>query len=757
MNILPSRIRALAFFALLWGAWFYAAVGGPVQAFGAPKKTVLVLYGDPLSIPANRMIEKGLTAALLSAHAWALEVFSEYLDLARFPAARYGDDIVRYLRARYGTRKPDVLITVTNTALQLVLEHRDELFPDVPIVFTAVDHREVEGKEMPPNVAGLWTAWDYQRTLELALQLQPKTREVVCVAGTGVEDQAYNDEARKVLEHFTTHFRVCWLDKLPFAATLDEVARLPLDSVVLYIPMLRDGAGQSVSPFEVARLVAEASRVPVYGLSRPQLEQGIIGGALVDFSEIGSKTAALALRVLAGERLPVLSAPNPTIYALLINWKALKKWHVSESRIPEEATVLYREPSLWGQHPRLSVATAGTLVLQSLLIVGLIVQRSRWKRAEESLRDTEERMNLAAEAADLGMWVWDIPHGDIWATEKCRVLFGFEPSERLDFQRFIDRVHPEDRKPTREAALRFLLTRREFDTEYRLLLPDSGVRWIATRGHGIFDNQNRAVRLLGVSIDITAQKLAHLQLQQQRDELAHLSRVTTLGEMATTLAHELNQPLGAILSNAEAAEILLQTNPPDLDELRAILKDIRDDGWRAGEVIRRMRSLLKRQQFKMELIEVKGLVEALDGLLQAVVISRKARLQIEVAPALPPVLGDAVHLQQVLLNLILNALEAMIDCPIGEREVVVRAVPSATSGAQITVSDRGPGFSKEKLARLFEPFFTTKKDGMGIGLTICQKIIEAHGGLVQAENNPDRGATVRFTLPNSHHAEGGSA
>jgi hypothetical protein len=230
MNILPSRIRALAFFALLWGAWFYAAVGGPVQAFGAPKKTVLVLYGDPLSIPANRMIEKGLTAALLSAHAWALEVFSEYLDLARFPAARYGDDIVRYLRARYGTRKPDVLITVTNTALQLVLEHRDELFPDVPIVFTAVDHREVEGKEMPGDVTGLWMAWDYQRTLELVLQLQPETREVICVTGTGDEEQPWNKEARKVLERFASRISTRWLDKLPLQAVLDEVAHLPLDS-----------------------------------------------------------------------------------------------------------------------------------------------------------------------------------------------------------------------------------------------------------------------------------------------------------------------------------------------------------------------------------------------------------------------------------------------------------------------------------------------------------------------------------------------
>jgi C4-dicarboxylate-specific signal transduction histidine kinase len=223
--------------------------------------------------------------------------------------------------------------------------------------------------------------------------------------------------------------------------------------------------------------------------------------------------------------------------------------------------------------------------------------------------------------------------------------------------------------------------------------------------------------------------------------------VTTIGEMATALAHELNQPLAAIHNNAEAAEIFLSNNPPNLDELSAILSDIRRDGWLAGEVIRRMRSLLKRHEFKMEQIELKALLGALGGLLQAVISSYKACLLIEVEPGLPLVWGDAVQLQQVFLNLILNGLEAMTDCPIEVREVVVRAMPSATSWVKISVTDRGPGFSTEKLARLFEPFFMTKEQGMGMGLSICKTIIEAHGGQLAAENNSDRGATLRFTLP----------
>ena len=750
--IRPNQMRLLAVFAAFWVAWISAAVGAPVGGLSAPKKTVLVLYGDPLVAPADRMTEQGLTAALSSAREWDLEVFSEYLDLMRFPAAQYGDDVVRYLRTRYATRKPDVLIALVNTTLQFVLDHRDELFPGVPIVFADVDHREIEGKQMPPNVTGLWMAWDYQRTLELALQLQPKTREVVCVSGTGVEEQPWNNEARKVLEGFATQVRTRWLDKLPLQAVLAEVARLPLDSVVLYIPMQRDGAGQSVSPFEVARQLAEASRVPVYGLSRPQLGQGIIGGALLDFSEIGSKTATLALRVLAGEKLPLLSVPDPSTNPLLVNWRALKKWHVYEGGIPREATVFYRDPSLWDKHPRLILVTAGILVLQSLLIAGLIIQRSRWRRAEDALRESEARFRMMADTAPVMVWMSGPDRLCTFFNMPWLEFTGRTMEQELG-NGWSQGVHAEDLQHCLETYVSSFDARRTFTMEYRLKRSDGDYRWILDTGVPRYSPEGGFAGYIGSCLDITERKQAEVQLLQQRDELAHLSRVTTIGLMATTLAHELNQPLGAIHSNAEAAEIFLKNNPPNLDELRAILSDIRQDGWRAGEVIHRMRALLKKHQFKMEPIEVKALVEALGGLLQATIISHKARLRIDVAPSLPPVRGDPVQLQQVLLNLILNALEAMVEFPVEEREVVVRAVPTTASWVKITVTDQGPGFSKEKLAKLFEPFFTTKKDGMGIGLKICEMIIEAHGGQLTAESNPDRGATIGFTLPANQYEE----
>jgi PAS domain S-box-containing protein len=293
--------------------------------------------------------------------------------------------------------------------------------------------------------------------------------------------------------------------------------------VVLYIPMLRDGAGKSVSPFEVARQLAQASRVPIYGLSEPQLEEGIVGGALLDFSKIGQMTAELAFRVLAGERPPLLSPPDPTTNPLLINWRALKKWHVSESRIPAQAAVRYRDPSLWEQHPRLILTTAAVVSLQSLLIAGLILQRTRRKRAEESLRESEERMNLAAEAANLGMWVWDVARDKIWMTEKGRALLGIGPAASLDDAAMIARVHPEDRAARAAALKRALETQGEYAMEYRVLLPDGTLRWIGARGHCIHIREPKGIRLLGVSMDVTAQKLTQDELRESEARFRALS------------------------------------------------------------------------------------------------------------------------------------------------------------------------------------------------------------------------------------------
>ena len=236
-----------------------------------------------------------------------------------------------------------------------------------------------------------------------------------------------------------------------------------------------------------------------------------------------------------------------------------------------------------------------------------------------------------------------------------------------------------------------------------------------------------------------------------RAELAHAGRVSTMAQLASGLAHELNQPLGAILRNAEAAELLLQRSPPDLEEVRAILADICKDDHRAGEVIDRMRALLKRRGLERVKLHVAELVDEVLVLVQPDAASRKVRLGVEVPRALPPVRGDRVHLQQVLLNLILNGMDAMAEVPAEERRLVVRARQADAGTIEVAIADAGRGVPAAKLARLFEPFFTTKPDGMGLGLPISATIIGAHGGRIWAESGP-AGATFYFTVPVSGEA-----
>jgi PAS domain S-box-containing protein len=366
--------------------------------------------------------------------------------------------------------------------------------------------------------------------------------------------------------------------------------------------------------------------------------------------------------------------------------------------------------------------------------------------SEADLRETEQRMELAASAADLGMWVWDIERDEIWMTDKRRALYGFAPSEKLDIERLRNVVHPEDRESVRVAVDNALNTGAEYDTEYRIVLPDGQVRWTAGRGRVEFNREGKPARMRGVSLDITERWRAEQELQQLRQEIAHVSRVSTMGQLASALAHEINQPLGAILRNAEAAELFIRHESPDLNEIRAILADIRKDDQRASAVINRMRALLKGQSLDTRPIEVDELVGEVAALARVDAATRHVKLETNVSLGLPSVNGDRVHLQQVLLNLILNGMDALNATTQNDRRVTVCARLDGPQSIEIAVSDTGSGIPANELARVFEPFFTTKPQGMGMGLPISRTIIEAHGGRLWAENNNGGGATFRFTL-----------
>ncbi|HXV47299.1 MAG TPA: ATP-binding protein, partial [Candidatus Binatia bacterium] len=286
-----------------------------------------------------------------------------------------------------------------------------------------------------------------------------------------------------------------------------------------------------------------------------------------------------------------------------------------------------------------------------------------------------------------------------------------------------------------------------FIPEERITNSQGRVRWLQTVKRPIIGRDGSVTQVLGASTDITQRKHAEVELREQRAELAHVARISTMGELAASLAHELNQPLTAILSNAQAAQRFLSSERPNIGEVREILSDIVQDNNRAGEVIRRMRALVKKEQLQFNSLDLKGLIEEMLPLLHSDAILRNVRISLNLSADLPPANGDKIQLQQVLLNLLLNAFDSMKNCPFEDKTVLVRAATNCAGMIEVSVRDRGTGLTADKLDKMFQPFYTTKPDGLGMGLSISRSIIEAHGGRLWAENNPDRGATFYFVLP----------
>ena len=497
----------------------------------------------------------------------------------------------------------------------------------------------------------------------------------------------------------------------------------------------------------------------------------------------------------------------------------------------------------------------------------------RAKEQSEELRETEQRMILAADAANLGIWIRELKGEGIWATPKWRELFGFNATEPLSRQRIEERLHPDDRDAVSRAQWRAGDNGGNYDMEYRLLLPDGGVRWISSQGRVEFDAKGAPIRMrgaardstarnlavealqesearfrsladaatvmiwmsgtdkrctffnktwldftgrteeqelghgwsegvhpedldeclaiyvrafdaresfameyrlrrndgeycwvldngaprfaadgaflgfLGSCVDVTDRKLAEVEATHQRQVLDHLSRVALVGEMAASVAHELNQPLTAIVTNASAAERFLARGGIDSAELRETLADIAADGRRAGEVIRGIKGMVRKTPDARHTLDMNKVITDTLRLVRSDALAHGCALDTDLDLALPPVMGNAVQLQQVLLNLIINAFDAMRKMPCDPCRVEIRSARTKTGSVEVSVRDFGSGLPAVAPETVFERFYSTKNEGMGMGLAIARSIVEAHEGTLAAENSEGGGARFKFRLP----------
>jgi PAS domain S-box-containing protein len=746
-NLQPSEVwRLLRVRFLLIGA-IATAIGLLFMktASAAETKRVLIVNSFGTTAPPFSFQSTAFKSALVAKMGEPVDLDEVSLDMARYDIDMQ-QAVVDYLEKRQAKWRTDLVVAIGAPAATFVAGHRDQLFRETPILYAAADRRLLPPDALERNAAYVGQLLDIAGLFEDILQVAPSTKNIEIVVGATPLERLWQEAFKKASEPLAGRIKFTYYSDLSFDQMLQRGATLPPDSYILFLLLLRDTQGVTINADEAMQRLHQVARAPINSLFAHQLGTGIVGGRLLQSDRLGKVAADVAVGILHGK--PASSFP-PTVIERLsphYDWRELRRWKIDEKLLPPGSTVLYRTPSLWEEHRALIIGGISICVVEGLLIAGLVVNLMRRRRAERSLSESEDRVALAADAAHLGVWELDVATNNVWLSDKMRDLFQIPPGTAVDYAALQERVHPDDR-PLRDSAIkRAIETKGIYEIEYRVLRPDGVVRWISGRARCLSDGRRRSTRLLGVAMDVTKRKQAELKAQRLQDEIAHVGRVSMMGQLASALAHEINQPLGAILRNAEAAELFMQNKTPDLEEIRAILADIRTDDQRAGSVIDRMRALLRRHVLDTQLLDLAELVGSVTQLAGPDAAMRHVEFQVNLPVDLPPVRGDRVHLQQVLLNLILNGMDAMNEASQENRRVTVRARVDDARTVEIEVSDTGQGIAAEKLAQIFDPFFTTKPNGMGMGLAISRTIVESHGGRLWAENNSDIGATFRFTL-----------
>jgi len=970
----------------------YLTVTNGVNAADVGAKRVLMISTGSRLAPGFIIVDQQLLQIFGKITSPRIEIYPENLDLVRFPSERYGQIFSEYLTAKYAAHPPDLVILVYIGNLGTAGKVLQQLFPGTPVIVAGFTEENISRDQFGSLVIGIAQRVDPRATMELILRLQPETRRIIVIGGTAEVDRSVLNRVKEAAQSIKGRIEIDFWDNLTMAELRKAVTTVPRDTAILYARMFRDAAGQAFVSSEVGQWIAQWANAPVYVMTDASFGTGAVGGSLASIEAFGKRAGELARLILTGTTPASLPFEIRTDSVPTFDWRALKRWGISEDRLPPNSVVRFRPQSIWEQYRWYIIAALIIILAQSAIIADLLLHRRRRRRVEAVLRENQQLMDLAASAGELGLWSHDLDQSEVWANGYFRALFGFGQNEPLVLNDLLASVHPDDRTRVIYAVESAQLAGIPFEGEFRVILPDGKERWVVTRGKTV--SEARGMRRMGVVLDITERKRAEgslreseerfrimantapvmiwmsgtnkrcdyfnnrwldftgrtleqelgdgwakgvhrddlercleiyrnsfdarqeftmeyrlrrwdgeygwvlnhgvprfepagiflgyigscidvterkhaeekfrlaveaspsaivmtnqqgkivlvnaqaeslfgylrdelidqpveilvperfrashpahraefcaasqpramgagrdlfarrkdgterlveiglapihtqegilaltailditerrraeLELREQQLNLVHMSRVSTMGELAASLAHELNQPLTAILSNAQAAQRFLAANPTDLEEVREILKDIVQDNSRAGEVIHRMRALVKKGELDIMPLDLAALIRDVVLLVRSDATLHNIHVSLEVDTHLPPVRGDKVQLQQVTLNLLLNAFDAMHDCPPDKREIHVRAARDGGRMVEITVADHGAGLTIDKLEKIFQPFYTTKHDGLGLGLSISRSIIEAHGGRLWADNNPDRGATFYFTLP----------
>lgn len=590
-------------------------------SLAAESKQVMLLHSFGRDFKPWSEYARTIRMELNQQSPWPLDITEHSIVTARSPDEDPEVPFVEYLRALFAKRSPDIIVSIGAPAAAFVQRHRQQLFATTPMVFTAVEQRRVQYSSLTANDTVVAVRINYLAAVENILQVLPNTKDVIVVVGTSPIEKFWKEAIAKEVEPLANRIKLSWTDELSFEELLRQASALPPQTAIFWELMIVDAAGvvhEGGTPLTRLHAVANA---PIFTYDESFFGNEIVGGPLLLVADSGRQTAAVAIRILSGEKPSEIKVPVVQFASPMFDWRQMQRWGISESRLPLGSKIYFRDPTLWEQYQWQIVLIASVILVQAALIVGLLY---------------EHRRRQIAEAYSL----------------------------------------------------------------------------------------------------------------QRVNELAQMNRFATAGELSASIAHEVRQPLTTISAAGEAGLAWLKRRVPNLKQARKELESVIKASHRADDVLNSVRAMFKHEPTARTKVNLNELIQQVISVAAGSIRSNGVRLETDLtAGKLPLVMADPVQLQQVILNLVMNAIESMRHSGDEMRVLRLRTEPSLAGTIAVRVVDSGPPVEPEVVKKMFQPFFTTKSGGMGMGLSICKTIVEAHGGRLTAAANKPRGMEFRITLP----------
>ena len=690
----------------------------PILAQGpAIEKNVLILKSFP---DRDVVAVDGLKSELRRRVQWPINFYVENLEGQRLSDNAYEKSAVETLRITYGSQKPDLVIAQSYPALQFILRHRDELFPNVPIVFWDMDVNRIVGQQMWPGVTGVTEIQDVRGTIDLALGLHPDTENIAIITENSEYDKYWVGRVHAELVRLRDKVKEIDLVGLPAEQLLRKVAALPPRTIALFQEYPRDSIEPGMGVYDLISRIGQ--RLPTYCLNLIAcLGHGGIGGVSYDLREQASLAAALAARVLSGESPDRIPAVKTTGGQTLVDWRQLHRWNIAESQLPPGSSVLYREPTIWGRYRILIFVALAVMVVQGLLILGLLWQRARKRNAEVVLRESENRFRLMADSAPALIWMCD-QQGQVTYLNDRRIAFTGPDSGSGYDETWTAFVHPEDLRNVLNTLAQALKNREPFSKEYRLRRRDGAYRWMFDVASPRMNGDGSFAGFIGSAIDITDQKLAHEALEKVSGRLIE-AQEKERSRIARDLHDDICQRLALLSMELERANRSQNDSSPStkqrLEEIRKHCSEI------AGDV----------QSLSHELhsskLDYLGIAAGIRGFCKEFAIQHEVRIDVtdrDVPTHLP---------RDVSLCLFRVAQESLHNAAkhSGTSRFSVELSGSAND-VQLEVHDAGAGFNVEEV----------NQNG-GLGLVSMQERVHLVHGRLEIESSPGTGTRIVAIVP----------